>query len=217
MRQKNEKVLFGFNISVCDNGFRFLWTACSGKFGCQRKFRGTWFFRRSYVFGCGIDGNNKLDGNSRGDLLDSSELIGNTASDGDYWLDLTGRHDFIPFGGVQQTINTLSGQSYTLEFDLGSSTQYGPSAITASAGSISETFIITNPSSTDAWDHFAMPFTANSEKTTISLTGIQVTDSQTIYIGLDNVTVTAVPLPPTILLLGASLLRLARYARRRQT
>ncbi|MFZ5448475.1 MAG: DUF642 domain-containing protein [Thermodesulfobacteriota bacterium] len=141
---------------------------------------------------------------------------GLTAFHGDYWLDLTGFHDSLPFGGVQQTINTVFGQSYVLEFDLGNLIAYGPSAaITVSAGSTSQDFF--NTSITDSWKHFAMPFTAGPGSTLISLMGIEVAGQNCRYIALDNVTVTVVPLPPTALLLGASLLRLARYARRRQT
>jgi Protein of unknown function (DUF642) len=138
-----------------------------------------------------------------------------SAFDGSYFLDLTGRHDSVPFGGVQQSINTVSGASYLLEFDLGSSASYGlPSSIIASAGSISQTFTSTNLSSNNVWEDFALPFMASSGITTISFTG-STGSAGSVYIGLDNVTVSAVPIPPGVWLLGAGLLPLAAYRRRK--
>lgn len=138
-----------------------------------------------------------------------SNPFGLTASNGSYFLDLTG-YDTGPFGGVQQTISTVSGQ-YQLEFDLGSSNIYGiPSAITATAGSTSNIFTSTS-SSSNVWKHFTMPFTA-SGSTTISLTG----STGQHYIGLDNVTVSAIPIPAAGWLLGSGLvgLGLLRFRRR---
>jgi hypothetical protein len=125
---------------------------------------------------------------------------GLTASAGNYFLDLTDYYDPSPYGGVRQTINTGSGQ-YQLEFDLGSSNNFGiPSAITATAGSTSQTFPSTS-SSNNVWKHCTMTFTA-SGPTTISLTG----NTGLYYIGLDNVTV--VPVPAAVWLLGTGLVGL---------
>jgi hypothetical protein len=137
-----------------------------------------------------------------------------SASNGSYFLDLTGYHDSLPFTGVQQTIITNPGQSYLVKFDLGSSAPYGlPSAITAAADSTSQTFISTNSSSSNAWEHFSLPFIASSGTTTISFEASQ----GHWYVGLDNVTVSTVPIPPAVWLLGSGLLSLTAVRRRVKT
>ena len=133
--------------------------------------------------------------------------FGVTASNGNYFLDLTSYSDSKPYGGVTQTINTTAGASYQLSFDLGGSVQYGiTDSIKASAGATSNTFSISTLE-TNQWTHETLDFTADAGPTTlISLIG----DSGGAYIGLDNVSVTAVnpaavPEPGTLLLLGAGL------------
>jgi len=133
--------------------------------------------------------------------------FGLTASNGSYFLDLTSYRDESPFGGVQQGI-TLSPGKYRLTFDLGSSTTYGlPSAIAVLAGSTSQTFTSTNIHFSNAWETYTMPFTVSGPGLTLisfSLTG----STGNKYIGLDNVDVEAVPVPPSALLLGSGLLGL---------
>jgi hypothetical protein len=132
--------------------------------------------------------------------------------DGIKFLDLTGNDDISPFGGVQQTINLASGQ-YTLSFALGSSSGLGvPVEITATAGAKTQDFISTNTTSADAWEVFSMDFSA-SGLTSISLVG----KTGLYYIGLDDVKVTATPLPPTTWLLGSGLLVLLRWRRPRKS
>lgn len=106
---------------------------------------------------------------------------------GSYFLDLTSYTDSAPFAGVTQTIVTTAGQQYTLEFDLGSSSQYGqPVALQAAAGSLNQSF--TSPlSGLNLWQHISTTFTATGPTTLISLQGTQGVS----YIGLDNVIVNA--------------------------
>jgi len=106
---------------------------------------------------------------------------------GSYFLDLTSYTDSVPFAGVTQTIATAAGQQYTLEFDLGSSSQFGlPDAIQVVAGSLNQNFssLLTG---LNEWQHISTTFTATGPTTLISLQGTQGVS----YIGLDNVIVNA--------------------------
>jgi hypothetical protein len=118
--------------------------------------------------------------------------FGITASDGNYWLDFTGFRDNPPFAGVAQTIATKIGQQYLLTFDLGSSLFNGlQDGLQASAGSSSQIFRSTNPGLANLWQPETMLFTATGSLTLVSLLG----NSGGTLIGLDNVSVSPVPIP----------------------
>jgi Protein of unknown function (DUF642) len=120
--------------------------------------------------------------------------FGLTASNGKYFLDLTGYSDSPPdFGGVSQTIPTTPGATYALSFDLGSSTTYNPSGTagitstaTATVGNTSQTFNFTT-SLGNEWTTETMFFTATSNLSSTLITIQGSTGRQ--YIGLDNVSV----------------------------
>jgi hypothetical protein len=140
-----------------------------------------------------------------------------TASAGSYFLDLTDYQPGAPFGGVEQTISTVAGQSYQLSFDLGSSSQFvSTSGILASAGATSQSFSNTLTGA-NQWQPFTLSFTANTALTTISLVG----QAGVSYIGLDNVSVEAtdgnngVPEPASLALLGIGLTALTAMRRRK--
>jgi hypothetical protein len=126
-----------------------------------------------------------------------SNPFGLTASDGGYFLDLSGYHDNAPYAGVEQTlpIPTIIGDQYQLSLDLGTSTTYdsAPVSILVNAGSASTTFTST-PSVPNGWETFTFDFIATSSSTSISLAGQSSTSVK--YIGLDNVNVEAVPIEP---------------------
>lgn len=123
------------------------------------------------------------------------------ASDGDYFLDLTDYTLGPPFGGISQAVDTIVGQPYEVSFDLGSSDIWGrPSAVEVSAGSNSQIFTGSLTGGDSDWEPFSMSFTAEELSTTISFLG----HTGAGYIGLDNVSVSVVPIPASIWLFGSA-------------
>jgi hypothetical protein len=94
-----------------------------------------------------------------------------SASNGSYFLDLQGYSDSGTFGGVTQSISTVTGANYTLTFDLGGATQWGvPASINACAGATCQLDSIT-AITTNQWDPETLNFTATGGSTLISLIG----------------------------------------------
>ena len=127
--------------------------------------------------------------------INNANVYGITTPFGNSFLDLTGYHNSSPYGGVSQTINTTIGQNYTLSLSLGvnntNSLYSGPISVTASAGSINQIFGYDSSGSGNFWGDFNFNFTASSSSTPISIVGLSTAGGT--YIGLDNVSVTAVP------------------------
>jgi hypothetical protein len=124
-----------------------------------------------------------------------------SASNGSFFLDLTGYSDFGTYGGVSQSFATTPGTSYVVTFDLGyggnSGLFGGPVKVTASAAGTSQTFTSGSGTPNPAvWDHETFGFTATSTMTTLNLIGLSTAGGD--YIGLDNVDVevgTVAPVP----------------------
>ncbi len=91
------------------------------------------------------------------------------------------------YGGVEQTIATQKGATYSLTFDLGSTPKFGIQAgVEVTAGSATGSFISTNDGrQQNLWQLESMSFTASGPSTTFVLQS----DSGWNYIGLDNVNV----------------------------
>jgi hypothetical protein len=144
-----------------------------------------------------------------------------------FFVDLTGQANDKPYGGIEQTIATTSGDNYVLQFDLGSSTFYdsvlNPAALTASATGTSllaSKLFTLAPTSSNAWVTETLDFTADSSSTTIEFLGDSSYTSE--YTGLDNVSVTAatstsaVPEPATFPVILIGLIGLGALMRSRR-
>jgi hypothetical protein len=153
--------------------------------------------------------------------IGATNPFGLSANNGSFFLDLTNYQAGAPFAGMSQTIATTPGATYSLSFDLGSSTFWGrPDSITASAGGTSQTFTAPTTGGNNDWESVLMQFVASSTTTTVLLQGAGGIN----YIGLDNVDVEFVsgpgpgqiPEPTTLALLGLGLASLAVSRRRKQ-
>lgn len=144
---------------------------------------------------------------------------GLTAMYGTHMIDLTG-YEMTPFGGVRQTFTTAAGQAYHLSFAMGYGGDLGvySGPNTARARLLDGATVIVSQDFTSGrfqgrpthWDTMGLDFVATSSSTTLEFQGVSPAWSQ--FIGIDNVSVTAVPEPAhaTLLLGGLGLLAALR-------
>jgi hypothetical protein len=129
------------------------------------------------------------------------------AKDGGTSLDLQGYTDSAPYGGVSQTLDTISGHTYDVTFWIGVqnglSYAVGPAAISVSAASTpAQTFTNTSTLAGEQWEKFDYDFTATAASTLLTFEGQSTAGGA--YIGLDNVdvedtaTASSVPLPAAV-------------------
>jgi hypothetical protein len=142
-------------------------------------------------------------------VLGSTNFWNLTPSDGEYFLDLTGRTAAGAAGfpkGVSQTLTGLTvGQQYSVYMDLGVSNDNaacvlcgGPVSVIASVGGTSATFVHNSVDSGNIWGTYGFSFLASSTAMDLTVLG---ESAPGIYLGLDNVSVSAVPLPAAFWLL----------------
>lgn len=138
-----------------------------------------------------------------------------TAQQGTYFLDLTDTQFSSPFGGVSQSLMTVANTQYILKFWLGTSQFYNPTNGAASLVSVAgndTTVSSTVTTLPNSWEEKTITFTALSSSTLLAFTGISGKD----YIGLDNISVTAVPEPTSIAMLFAGLAAVGTVVARRR-
>lgn len=133
------------------------------------------------------------------------------AFSGDRFLDLSDYSAGAPFGGVQQTIATTAGTEYIVSFYLGSSNYWGrPSSLVVTADGTSTSFTSPATGTNNDWDRYSLSFIATGASSTISFVG----NAGVNYIGLDDVSITAVPEPSSAALLLAGLAAALALGRR---
>lgn len=142
-----------------------------------------------------------------------------TASDGSFFLDLTGPQDSAAFGGVTQTIATTPFNTYTLSLTIGAggtSAPYGGTkSVMVTAGSSSTTFTFTPVGSGSQWGTFSFDFVPTTSSTAISIAGT-ASGVGNQYLGLDNVSVVPEPSTAVIFLGGMAFLGSSFFLRRRR-
>lgn len=150
------------------------------------------------------------------DWIGPTNPFGLTASQGGYFLDLTGDNSWTPLAGVQQSFSTTPGAQYSLSFDLGSSSSFsgGQVSVAVSVGNQSNvTFTSTNNGSqTNLWQTETLDFTAAGDTTTLTIQGTLGYQ----YLGLDNVDVegSSIPEPASMTVMIAAMTGLGLLRRR---
>ena len=135
---------------------------------------------------------------------------------GTKFLDLTAYTNLVSrYASIGQDVATAVGTSYTLSFELGSSKFFDVLPVIAlSTAGVTVNFAVTaTPTANSQWTSFAYNFTATSAFTPITFTGIQGSD----YIGLDNISVSAVPEPTSVAMLLAGLVAMGSAAIRHRS
>jgi hypothetical protein len=121
-----------------------------------------------------------------------------TSPFGQRFLDFGGQFDIPPFGGVKQTISTVSGNLYNLKFYLGSYEGIPgtttPISVTTNISGLSQSFTANAPGGFfgNYWQEFNQVFQATNTSTEISFIG---SSTPQFHLGFDNVSVVSISAP----------------------
>lgn len=157
-------------------------------------------------------------------ILDVPNNWALTPSEGNNFLDLTGYTSAGFPKGIYQTVAGLTtGGHYTLSLDVGISNGNascgncgGPVQVNAAIGTTAQTFTHSSTETGNIWGRYGFEFTATAPDMLLTITGVSV-PAGAIYIGLDNISIEAVPVPAAAWLFGGGLLGLTGVLRRRRT
>jgi hypothetical protein len=148
-------------------------------------------------------------------ILKNPNVYQLTPSDGNNFLDLAGYSNGGFPKGISQTLTGLTdGQAYAFSMDLGirngpcvgsGNNCIGPIHVTAQIGSHSEMFTHNSAAPGNIWGTYGFTFTADNPTMTLSILGNSLPVGAA-YIGLDNVSVSAVPMPAAVWLFGTGFL-----------
>ncbi|MCS6865847.1 MAG: choice-of-anchor C family protein [Gemmataceae bacterium] len=137
------------------------------------------------------------------------------ASQGLRSLDLSA----VNAGSISQTFSTIPGQAYLVQFDMAGNTDGGPAIKTLTAdvgaGPITFSFDTTGRSRPGnmGWETKSFVFTATSSTTTLTFTSTVTTAFGP---ALDNVSVTPIPEPMSLMVLGGLMVSGLAAVRRRK-
>lgn len=143
--------------------------------------------------------------------------------DGLQSVDLTGEGNQGTTNGIKQSVGTTPGAAYDLSFWLGHQYSFAPGYTLGPSSTAlyidgALVGIYNNSANTIedvTWMPFSYKFTASSSSTVVAFLNNSAAGNN--YVGLDNVSMSAVPEPSSLLLLGAGITWLAaRVTRPRQ-
>jgi hypothetical protein len=146
----------------------------------------------------------------------ASNYPGGIAADGLMIVDLD--NYTYTGGGIEQTFSTQTGQTYTLNFSLGTLANYGrdgTSHIDVTVAGATYGYNITNYTSAMLWTAYSLNFTATGTNTTLRFSTNE--NANTHFANLDAVSVTtAVPEPESNILMLSGLGFVGWAVRRRK-
>jgi choice-of-anchor C domain-containing protein len=147
----------------------------------------------------------------------SDKFSGAPAYDGHQYLDLVGTGST---GGISQSFDTVLGQQYTLSFAYGNnpwSTTTASGLIDVVVSSLLNPIPITHDTSTTSninWTLTSITFTGTGNPSILSF--LNTVGGNNGGILLDDISVTATPIPPALALFGGGLGLISLVARRKR-